>query len=89
MKFNFPATRFACENSAEQQAEHALSEAAEVQELLEAPARDIDRIDEEMMDLLHSAETYWRIRAAGRGDAYVQMLRDRVVVKNEIRGYYP
>lgn len=90
MKFNFPATRFVDENSAQQQAHHVMSEAAEVQEELDREGGvDVERVDLEMMDLWHSAESYFRKRIKERGEDYVNGMRDRVIVKNDVRGYYP
>lgn len=89
MKFNFPETIFVEKNSAAEQAQHVLSEAKEVKaEIDRSEGRDISKIDMEMMDLLHSCETYFRIRTTGRGAKYVRGLMDQVQEKNAARNYY-
>jgi hypothetical protein len=89
MKFNFPETIFVAKNSAAEQAAHVLSEAKEVQqEIDKSDGRDITKIDLEMMDLLHSAESYFRLRQQGRGKEYVDGLMNTVIEKNDVRGYY-
>jgi len=89
MKFNFPKVKFAATNSAGEQLDHFLSEVKEVREELEkGSGRDIELADLEMMDALHSLETFFRIRRAGRGARYVDGLRRKVVEKNRERGYY-
>ncbi len=89
MIFNFPENIFLEKNSAAEQAKHVLSEAKEVlAEINNSDGRDITKIDLELMDLLHSCETYFRIRTTGRGKKYVQGLIDQVQEKNAERHYY-
>jgi len=85
MKFNFPKTKFAEQNTIGKQIEHVLSEAVEVQmELMKSN----ERAEDELADLTHSLETLWRIVVAERGEAYVQHLFERVIEKNAERNYY-
>lgn len=89
MNFTFPETIFVAKNSASEQVAHVLSEAKEVQqEIDKSDGRDITKIDLEMMDLLHSAESYFRIRQIGRGKKYVDGLIEAIKEKNAARFYY-
>ena len=86
MKFNFPAVTFVRENTAAAQFQHVHSECHEVAfELLE---NRVTAADLEMMDLLHSSESYFRIRMAEMGPEYLRVLMDTVMQKNLTRGYY-
>lgn len=87
MRYQFPATRFAFSNSAEEQAAHVLSEADELRRAI-AEGEGTDRIDEEAMDAFQSLETYFRIREIGRGPRYVHDLQARVELKCRLQGYY-
>ncbi|MEW5952647.1 MAG: hypothetical protein AB1815_02655 [Bacillota bacterium] len=80
MNYNFPATRFATENTRLEQFRHIMSEMEEAQE-----ANDVE-LDEEVMDILHSCETYFRMREAQGID--VGKIKVVVEAKNMARGYY-
>lgn len=86
MKYNFPATRFSEFNSAKIQFMHICSELEEAKAAFDAG--DHDHGDEELVDLFHSLETYFRIRSAGRERGYVNKLFCDVERKNRVRGYY-
>ncbi len=81
MKGHFPVIRFVRENSIYEQLMHVQSEAIEVKYALYQ-----HRVDEEMADLLHSCETYFRIRE--REGLDVEATFAKVVEKNSRRGYY-
>lgn len=86
--FNWPAARFAAESTQGSQIEHVLSEALEVCEALEDPAKTAADVEEELADLHHSIETYWRILQASHGPEHVAAIMARVRDKNRARGYY-
>lgn len=96
MKFNFPQTVYVLRNTPGDQIDHILSEVDEIEELgpeLEYACRGtqdetLRKIDLEVMDLLHSCETFFRILSLARGRGYVQGLFDEVMQKNLDRGYY-
>ena len=81
MNYNFPKICYANTNNNFQQAMHAVSEAEEV-----VRVRNDHELDMEMADLLHSCETYFRIRE--RDGANVKAIITDVVNKNTIRNYY-
>lgn len=83
MLFNFPPTRFVTENSQIEQMDHIVSESMEV---LDAMAKDESRrrLLEELMDLHHSLETFWRMQDA---QEVAEVMTD-VMKKNAMRGYY-
>lgn len=92
MKGHFPAVKFAIINTPEKQMSHVLSEAREVEsesyDDFGFSNKDVEwaKVDEEMADLLHSCETYFRIRE--REGLNVDELFANVVEKNRKRGYY-
>lgn len=86
MQFNFPATKFAEENNGFSQAHHVISEAFEAKEAL-LEGRNDDML-EELADLHHSLETFWRILGKSLGEDHVEMIFERVILKNKKRGYY-
>lgn len=89
MIFNFPETIFVEKNTTTEQLEHVISEAYEVRkELADHDQPETQLLDLEMMDLMHSCETYFRKRTSDRGKVYVDMLIDQTVEKNARRGYY-
>ena len=81
MKYNFPKICYADTSSNFQQAMHAVSEAEEV-----VRVRSDHELDMEMADLLHSCETYFRIRE--RDGVNVDFIFAEVVEKNTVRDYY-
>lgn len=88
MTFNFPETIFVKKNTPLEQLSHVLSEAEEVRKELKASTGNLSLIDLEMMDLLHSCETYFRIRQGVRGEQFIQELVAKVQEKNAVRFYY-
>jgi NTP pyrophosphatase (non-canonical NTP hydrolase) len=88
VKFNWPPTRFALENTPGGQLDHVLSEALEVSEALDNPSKSAADVEEELADLHHSIETYWRILQTYYGSDHVAAIMARVEVKNRVRGYY-
>lgn len=87
LEFNFPATRFVRENTTGKQIHHVLSEADEVRRAM-SEGEIVDRIMEEVADLTHSLETFWRLMVKDFGEEYVDAIFDRVEAKNRERGYY-
>ena len=87
--YNFPATKFAYENNPADQLNHVLSE---VDEVLEASDVALTWLDddllEELTDLSHSLETFWRTVELVTGREAVQALFTKVADKNLDRGYY-
>ena len=81
MNYNFPKICYADTNNNFQQAMHAVSEADEV-----VRVKDGYELDMEMADLLHSCETYFRIRE--RDGADVDAIFSEVMEKNTVRDYY-
>ena len=81
MNYNFPKICFVDTNSTFQQAMHAFSEANEV-----VRTKTDHELDIEMADLLHSCETYFRIRE--RDGADVEGIFADVIDKNIARCYY-
>ena len=88
MNWNFPKTKFVDDNDRDHQFEHVVSEVVEVSNAI-ALQESAGRIDEELMDLFHSLETYWRIQEKERGPEYVAGMRRYVTDKNAARDYYP
>jgi hypothetical protein len=86
MIYNFPATRFANENSLEQQLVHIISEMDEVSQAYneESP----ERLTEEIFDLLHSVETAIRMIEKEMGKKDMAKIELSVWKKNLERGYY-
>ena len=81
MIYTFPKCIFTEINSAEQQFEHIRSEFTESVKAEGAGERDC-----ELMDLLHSIESYFRIREAQGID--VTLTKANTVYKNAQRSYY-
>lgn len=88
MNYSFPKTRFAESNDRAAQLEHVRSEMTEVDAALENNEAAL-RVDEELMDLFHSLESYWRVQERLLGPEYVAQLRRAVFSKNAARCYYP
>jgi len=88
MNFSFPKTRFVDENDSAAQFEHVVSEITEVSMALDNHEPAL-RVDEELMDLFHSLESYFRVKVKEHGPDYVVALRRFVFEKNAARGYYP
>ena len=87
--YNFPAAKFAYENSPSVQLDHVLSEVAEVLEASDLAASWLDDdLLEELTDLTHSLETFWRTVELKVGREAVQTLFTKVADKNLVRGYY-
>ncbi len=95
MKWHFPKVRFVHTNTPVKQLNHLLSEADEIlgelveQDGINRKLKDIidhDKVDAEVSDLLHSCETYFRIRE--REGADLAQLFAKVTEKNKKRGYY-
>lgn len=82
---HFPEAKFVREASAARQLEHVISETIEVA-IARINHERINRVDEEMADLLHSCETYFRIRELEGVD--IAAIFEAVVEKNRARGYY-
>ena len=80
--YHFPATKFVEENDSYAQAEHVYSEFDEWGD--EVVDRDAELM--EAWDLLHSVETWLRIREKEGAD--VQGAKAAVLKKNADRGYY-
>ena len=81
MIYSFPKCIFTEINSAEQQFEHIRSEFTESVKAGGAGERDM-----ELMDLLHSIESYFRIREAQGID--ITLTKANCVYKNAQRSYY-
>lgn len=81
---HFPEARFVRENNNLEQLDHVASEAKEVADVI--VSNEIEKVDEEMADLLHSCETYFKIRELEGAD--IEAIFASVVKKNRARGYY-
>jgi hypothetical protein len=81
MIYTFPKCRFVDISSEEQQFDHIKSEYMEA-----VKARGAGERDEELMDLWHSIESYFRIREAKGID--VQLTITQTIDKNKLREYY-
>jgi len=79
--YTFPRVKFADTNTLTDQWEHIRSEFVEA-----SKAEGLGDRDEELMDLWHSIETYFRIREAAGVD--IGETKRTVVTKNRARGYY-
>lgn len=85
MLFNFPRTKFVDDNTYIDQALHIYSEGKEVRAA--AAAGNMNHLDEEVLDCMHSCETYLRMRSE-RDKVDIRALMHQVAEKNETRGYY-
>lgn len=85
MSWRFPETKYVNINTSRMQITHILSEANEVKDAIHC-AESQERTDEEIADLMHSCETYFRIRQNEGAD--IHQIFSRVVGKNMVRGYY-
>jgi len=88
MKFNFPEIKFAKENCIQDQYEHVRSEEFEAEEEYLWHGNLSDKFFEEMADLTHSIETFWRIVERTKGKPYLDNLFSSIVRKNVERNYY-
>ena len=86
INYTFPKTVFADTYTSSEQVDYVLSEMDEVNRARVSETHR--RTDEELLDLLHSIETYFRIRCAEAGERYVREMVEQVRVKNSKRGYY-
>ena len=84
MKYNFPKIRFIEENTLHTQLLHFASECIEIAERIEHG--DMWGITEEVIDMMHSAETWLRI--VERHGVDVDGEISKVIEKNRKRGYY-
>lgn len=87
MQFNFPATKFAQTTGLYGQLVHLGSEIKEVERAFYNDPM-IERVAEELMDVIHSAETALRIICRTNADVNLHKLRLKVEKKNLERGYY-
>lgn len=87
MIFNFPAVRFVETNSLAQQLEQVFAEIREIETALADGNKDA--IAEELMDLTHALESFWRIVEVVHGKDCLRKLQRGVMLKNARRGYYP
>jgi hypothetical protein len=83
MTITFPAVRWAQTNTITSQVGHVVSEAAEVLQANNAGHRL-----EEIVDLLHSADTLRRIAIREYGEEAVAADVFGIITKNAKRGYY-
>jgi len=84
MNFMFPKTKFADENTLEEQLKHLESELEEVKK-----AGTYYDMTEELFDLIHSAETALRIiRKDPDLNKAMDFIKEEVIMKNIERGYY-
>ncbi len=85
MKFMFPATKFVRENNIFEQVDHLESELIEVRK-----AKSIEELAEELLDVIHSAETSLRILLRDKFiiDTDLERIRKKTLKKNRERGYY-
>lgn len=87
--FNWPETIFARRNTPDEQLDHVISEVDEASVLTPLSGAEAEEaLHEELADLVHSLETYWRIVGRVRGLDYVRAVFSRVEDKNRARGYY-
>lgn len=84
-EYNWPEVKFARTNSSADQLDHILSEK---EEILQCGPDQEAALHMELADKHHSHETYWRILARERGEAYVAAVFQAVEDKNRARGYY-
>jgi len=84
MHYQFPPVRWADTNTPYQQLEHIREEHGEAwQAMLKGHLGDVD---DEVMDLYHSCETYFRVRE--RMGIDVDAVLKRTQDKNHDRGHY-
>lgn len=81
MQYNFPATKFAKENTMMKQIQHVESEIEEYFNSL-----GFNEKFEEAIDVYHSLETLFRILERQGTD--INLAFEKVQQKNEARGYY-
>lgn len=85
MIFNFPEVKFAKTNTVEDQLKHFASECKEIIERIEN--EDFVGTFEEVADMIHSAETLFRI-AQRKYQVDPAQVVAKVIKKNLERGYY-
>jgi len=88
MQYNWPETKFARQNTLDEQLEHVLSEAKEVKDALKDKNSTVLEIESELADLHHSLETYFRILERYESQQYVDHLIESTRQKNDERDYY-
>ena len=84
MNYNFPRIKFADENTLHTQLQHFASEYIEIVERIEHG--DMWGITEEVIDMMHSAETWLRIVERHGVDVDAEI--SKVIEKNRARNYY-
>lgn len=87
IQFNFGETIFVDKNTTDEQLQHFASEEFEVISAVVDGEPD-RRKEEEMVDRLHSSESFFRLLIKEKGHHYVACLFDEVERKNADRGYY-
>ena len=90
MNYTFPATVFVTTNTQKDQLRHVVSEMAEVMDAIVANnGMIVGEVEQELMDLTHTLETFWRMRSIGRcAESAVEELVIKTIRKNSDRGYY-
>ena len=86
MTFTFPETIFAQKNSLSNQIIHLESECREVSQAFFSEPK-IERVVEELLDVIHSAETALRIIQRQHDVSLNKAIRD-ILRKNMERNYY-
>lgn len=84
MNYNFPRIKFCDECDLHTQLKHFASECIEIVERIEHG--DMPGITEEVLDMLHSAETW--IRIVERHGVDIDAEISKVIEKNRARNYY-
>lgn len=82
--YHFPRIKFTDINSSGRQLQHVYSELVEIIQARNKGQKGC--VDEEMADMLHSIETYFRIREKEGID--IRATFEAVIDKNIQRGYY-
>lgn len=82
----YPRTKWSNTVTSAEQLRHVNSEMIEARHAY-LGGEGQDRIDEEVGDIEHSIQTYWDCRT--REGADVDAIRQKVIEKNRVRGYYP
>jgi len=83
--FRFPRVKFVEHNTLDRQVDHAVGEMLEAVTALNTESRT--RIAEELLDCMHSIETALRIMQEKDG-IDLNQLKEYVIQKNKVRGYY-
>jgi hypothetical protein len=83
-QYNFPA--IATHNTLFRQFKKIQEEMRELEDTWEG--KSIDATDEEVMDVIHACETYFRLRSERDSSFDINILQKRIEEKNRRRGYY-